>query len=275
MTAEPGGRGRRTPWGLLLALAMTAGCAPPSTPSGSAGGTAIVVFVDFSQSVSGEDLAAFRREVEREILSTLGAGDRLLIAPIHDRTLTGFRPLIDATLPAKPGFSGWMDNVLTYNRQAKEFESHVLLLKDKVATEVARVFTQRPASPHTDIMNSLLIAEQLFHDEPRRKVLVLMSDMIEDSPSYRFEQIAWSPATVDKMLADLGAKGLIPRLPGVCVYVSGVSARSAELAQQIGRFWHAYFRRTGADMDPARYAHVLLHWPPANACRAPGAPRAI
>ncbi len=277
MVGESLVRCRLTPWVLVLmtqALFLMTGCAP-STPATVQHGTAVVVFVDFSQSVSGEDRASFRQEIEREILPSLSAGDRLLIAAIHDKTLTDFRPLVDATLPAKPQFNGWLNNVLKYNRQAKEIEAQTLLLKDKMKTEIAHVFAKRYASPQTDIFSSLLIAQKLFYDEPRRKVLVLMSDMIEDNPPYDFERLSWSSATIEKTLTELDAQGLIPKLQGVCIFVSGASAKSAALAENIGRFWQAYFRRTGADMDPSRYAHVLLHWPPSNACRSISTPRAI
>lgn len=277
MIGESRFRCRLTPWVLVLtaqALFLTTGCAP-STPGAVQSGTAVVVFVDFSASISGDGLTSFRREIESEILASLAEGDRLLIAPINDKTLTEFRPLVDATLPAKPRFNGFLDNVLKYNRQAKEIEAQSLHVKDKIKTEVARVFAKRYSSLQTDIFSSLLIAQKLFQDDPRRKVLVLMSDMIEDSPAYNFERVSWSSAMIEKTLSELEAKGLIPKLPGVCVYVSGASAKSADLAENIGRFWQAYFRRTGADMDPSRYAHVLLHWPPSNSCRSISTPRAI
>src|SRR5438128_60383 len=269
-------RWRLTPWGLALttlALLLGTGCAP-SAPAAVQGGTAIVVFIDFSQSVSGDGLASFRQEIETEILPSLAEGDRLLIAPINDKTLTDFRPLVETTLPVRPKFNGFFDNVLKYNTKAKEVEAQALHVKDKIKTDVAHVFAKRHASPQTDIFSSLLIAEKLFYDESRRKVLVLMSDMIEDSPPYDFERISWSSATITKTLSELDAKGLIPKLPGVCIYVSGASAKSAEVAENIGRFWQAYFRRAEADMDPSRYAHVLLHWPPASSCHPTSTARA-
>ncbi len=259
---------------MTQALFLMTGCAP-SSPAAVQHGTAVVIFVDFSQSVTIEDRASFRREIESEILPSLSAGDRLLIAPIHDKTLTDFRPLVEASLPAKPEFNGWLNNVLKYKRQAKEFEAQALEVKEKIRTDVAHVFAKRYSSPQTDIFSSLLIAQKLFHDESRRKVLVLMSDMIEDNPPYDFERLSWSSATIEKTLSELDARGLIPKLPGVCIFVSGASAKSAALAENIGRFWQAYFRRTGADMDPSRYAHVLLHWPPSNSCRSISTPRAI
>ncbi len=250
----------------LLVLLLTQAFLSPSAAATSPG-TAIIIFLDFSGSIKTDERALFKREIESQILPSLSAGDRLLMAPIHDKTLTEFRPLVQAILPAKPEFSVWRDNVLTYNRRVREVEARVLDLKAKVKTEVADVLGRRYASPYTDIFSSLLIAQKLFHEETRRKMLVLMSDMIEDTPEYNFEKITWSPSAVEKLVAELEAKALIPKLPGVCVYVSGASARSAALAENIARFWEAYFRRTGADMHPSRYAHVLLHWPPSQSCR--------
>jgi len=260
---------RITAWILALMMQgflLTTGCTrtsqavPPS-------GTAVVIFVDFSESVRSEARALFKQEIETQILPSLLAGDRILIAAIDDKTLTEFRPLVEATLPLKPKFNGWLDNVLKYNRQTKDIDAQVVEVKEKIRARAADVLARRHASPLTDIFSSLLIAEKLFHNEPRHKVLVLMSDMIEDYPPYDFEKVSWSPATNQKILSELDAKGLIPKLSDVCVYVSGVSAKSPETAENIGRFWQTYFQRTKADMDPSRYAHVLLHWPPSKSCR--------
>jgi hypothetical protein len=258
---------------VAAALVGTTGCRP-SAQGASQAGTAVVIFIDFSGSITAEDRASFRHEIESDILASLSAGDKLLIAPIHDKTMTAFRPLVEANLPAPAQFSGWFDNVLKYNRQTKEAEGQLVQLKEKIRADVARVFTKGFSSLHTDVFSSLLIAEKLFHDERRRKVLVLMSDMIEDNPPYRFDQITWGPATIEKILSELDAKALIPKLPGVCVYVSGAAAQSAMLAENISRFWQAYFRRAGADLDASRYAHVLLHWPPSSSCRPTIATRA-
>lgn len=247
--------------GFLLA----AGCTPSSQATAPLG-TEIVIFIDFSESIGKKDRALFEQDIAKWIVPSLSPGDRILIAPINDKTLTDFRPLVEATFPPRPEFNGWLDNVLQYNRRVKDIDSQVARLKDTIRAQVAEMFARRYSSQRTDILSSLLIAQKLFHNEPRRKVLVLMSDMIEDYPPYRFDKIPWSPATTQKILSELDAKGSIPNLSGVCVYVSGASARSADLAENIGRFWQAYFQRTEADMDPSRYAHVLLHWPPSESC---------
>src|SRR2546430_15430302 len=126
-------RPRFTPWLLVLAtpaLLLTTGCTP-SVPAAVRHASAVVVFIDFSGSISGDDRASYRREIEREILPSLSAGDRLLIAPIHDKTMTQIRPPVQITLPAKPPLSGGLNNVLKYKPDAKELETPGLRLNEE------------------------------------------------------------------------------------------------------------------------------------------------
>jgi hypothetical protein len=246
-----------------LTLASRSLAAAPQTAA------SVVIFVDFSASVGGEERAGYKRELERHVIPWLQAGDSILIAPIHDKTLTRFEPLVQMTIPAKPEFSGWFDNVLKYGRQQKEIDARIIKTKELIRTQTAEALTQNRPAPLTDIFSSLLLAEKLFHEDARARVLVLMSDMLHDYPPYRFDRMRWRGTTTDTVLADLQVKGMIPNLASVCVYVSGATANSRELADQVGRFWQAYFQRAGADMAPSRYAHVLLRWPPPRAsCRS-------
>jgi len=250
----------------LPALVLAAGCTR-STQAAGHQGTAVVVFVDFSDSVGGMDRTGFRREIEKQILPWLEPGDSFLVAPIHDKTLTQFRPLVEAELPPRPQFNGWMNNVMKFNREAKANEAKIVQVKESLRTQTAEALGKAAQARYTDIFSSMLLAEKLFSAESRNKVLVLMSDMIEDYPPYAFDKIAWTPATTAKILKELETQRGIADLRGVCVYVSGVSAPSAEMATNIGRFWEAYFKKAGADLHPSRYAHVLLHWPPPTSCR--------
>jgi hypothetical protein len=264
-------RRRRLARGLTLlalpALLLAAGCTR-SSHAAPQRGTAVVIFVDFSESVGGNERVGFKREIEKQVLPWLQPGDGVLIAAIHDKTLTEFRPLVEAELPVRVQFNGWLNNVMKFNREAKNTDTRIAAVKEALRAQTAEALTRQYRARYTDIFSSLLLAEKLFSAESRHKVLILMSDMIEDYPPYAFDRMTWTPATSEKLLAELQTKRMIADLSGVCVYVSGVSAPSPELAQNIGRFWEAYFRRTGADLSPSRYAHVLLHWPPSTSCRS-------
>src|SRR2546426_9296636 len=114
MVVESLGRHHLTAWVLVLmtqALVLMTGCGR-SAPAAGQSGTAVVIFIDFSASVTGEDRASFRREIEAEILPSLSAGGPPLIAPIPDKTPTHFCPLLEATPPAPPHLNGVLANVL-------------------------------------------------------------------------------------------------------------------------------------------------------------------
>jgi hypothetical protein len=243
---------------------------PHAATAAAAGGTSVVVFVDFSASVRGAERASYRFELEREILPALRPGDRIVIAPIHHRTLTAFRPLAEASLPTPPVFNGWLDNQLKYQHQVAATEKVIADARAQLNRDVTSIFARPYASPYTDIFSSLIMTEKIFAGDPRRKVLILMSDMIEDNPPHKFDKMTWRRETTEKLLAELEAKRQIADLTGVCVYVSGATAPNAELADDIARFWKAYFQRARADFDASRYAHVLLHWPPSKGCHDSG-----
>ncbi len=250
----------------LCALGVLTGCESSSQGTTSVG-KEIVIFVDFSDSIRGDNQTLFLQDLERAILPTLSAGDRIVIAPINDKTFTSFHPIVEVTFPDNPGFDGWSDNLLKYNQEVKRVNEEVARLKEEIKSQISHMFKGRRASQQTDIFSSIVMAQKLFDHQPRQKVLVLMSDMIVDYPPYRFERISWNPEKNTEILSDLRMKGMIPDLSNVCVYVSGVTAASADQAGNIARFWQEYFDRTNAKLNSSRYAHVLLHWPPSNSCR--------
>lgn len=249
----------------LSAICLLAGCVrAPETAKST--GNEIVIFVDFSDSIRGDNHMLFLQDLQKSIIPTLSAGDRIVIAPINDKTLTSFHPMIEETFPDPPAFDGWTDNLLKHNQEVKRVDTEVARLREKIGTKISDIFKGRKKSQRTDIFSSILMAQKLFDHQPRQKVLVLMSDMIVDYPPYRFERISWTPEKNAEILADLRTKGMIPNLSDVCVYISGASAASADQAGNIARFWQQYFEQTNANLAPSRYAHVLLHWPPQTAC---------
>src|SRR5437773_11294873 len=95
-------RRRLAPSLLVLAtqaLLLTTGCTP-SVPAAVRHASAVVVFIDFSGSITGDDRASYRREIESESLPSLYAGDSRLIVAIYDKTLNKSRPCFDVILPA-------------------------------------------------------------------------------------------------------------------------------------------------------------------------------
>jgi hypothetical protein len=199
---------------LVVGLFLIAGCRLSASTAAELPGTEYVVFVDLSQSIRPEDQKLFTAALTDQIIPTLEAGDRLLIAPITDRTLTGFSPLIDVTLPPLPPFNGWTDNLLKHKKQALEIEAQVPKIKEALGKQAATMFTRRDTSAQTDILSSLLLTEKLFHNVAQRKVLILMSDMIEDYAPHRFQKVAWTPDATKSLLMNWTARVGFPTSRG-------------------------------------------------------------
>jgi hypothetical protein len=139
---------------LLSALTALVVAAPPSPAAAPQTAASVVIFVDFSASVGGDERAGYRRELETQVIPWLHAGDSILIAPIHDKTLTAFEPLVQVTIPTKPEFNGWFDNVLKYGRQQREIDARITQSRELVRTQTAEALAQSRPAPLTDIFSS-------------------------------------------------------------------------------------------------------------------------
>src|SRR3989442_13156467 len=125
MVVESLGRHHLTAWVLVLmtqALVLMTGCGR-SAPAAGQSGTAVVIFIDFSASVTGEDRASFRRDIEAEILPSLSAGDRRPVAPIHEKTPYHLLPLRRATPPGTPPLNGLFAHPLKIHTNAQELRA--------------------------------------------------------------------------------------------------------------------------------------------------------
>lgn len=194
-----------------------------------------IVFVDVSGSIREEDWNIYQQSFQN-LLQALGPGDRIVVATISDRSLTGFNPFEDV-----------------------EFEHSGILLQDEeAAEEVRRKLRGRfeelrsgPAAQWTKIMDATVAAGRVFGSDPDRSTrwLLLLSDMVEDSPELRFGRTEIDRARIDRIIADREEAGLLPDLSGTQVFVAGATAATAEKLAEIQRFWEAYFAELGASVE--------------------------
>src|SRR5437879_13192134 len=98
---SPAGGAARTLARLLAGALLLAGCTRSSQATVGRG-TEVVVFVDFSGSVKSDARALFATDLENQILPSLVAGDRLLLAALNDKTPSASAPLGQDTQPRQP-----------------------------------------------------------------------------------------------------------------------------------------------------------------------------
>jgi hypothetical protein len=124
---------------------------------------------------------------------------------------------------------------------------------------VNKLLSQKQGTLLTEILDSLNIADIIFHDEKeRQKVLVILSDMIQDSKEYKFDKDKITDEYIDNVIRSRQKNKLVPDLANVKVYVAGASAADSDKFRAIQTFWARYFTESGADFSPHRYGHSLI-----------------
>jgi hypothetical protein len=206
----------------------------------------VVVFVDVSASVREFSV---HHDSWAKVLNRLGAGDRIILGRITGETFTNFRPVVDETLPK---YNWLTDNKLRYEKKIKES-------KQKLTTALDDALASS-RSQKTDILNSLTLAEKILHDDKRQRVLVIISDMLEDGEFYNFERVRVDQQFTRKVIEDKHRKGEMPDLKAAKVYVAGASAPSANKALEIQRFWVEYFKAANAHLPPQNYGPTLINF---------------
>jgi hypothetical protein len=194
------------------------------TPSGNAArsaasNTANVVFVLFDLSASTSD-PAIRERYARGFDTILEQVEdtRLMGDVITANSLATASYPINATFPA---YSQWTDNPLTFKRKLKKE-------KEVVRRQVNKLLKTSRREPHTDLMNAFQLAAKVFNSEEcansQHKVLVVFSDMTEQSKSYNFVRLKLAPKEIEKIIMKERQAGQLPDLRGVKVYVAGAGA---------------------------------------------------
>jgi len=212
------------------------------------GPRAIVVFVDMSGSTNEARRTVYRSAFEK-IYPNLQQGDRVVVGTITGRSYIDFKPVVDAEIPEQ---SIWVNRIT--------FEQKLSQTKKDIKDAVERLLARKRGTPRTEIINSLNIADKIFHNEQRQKVLIILSDMIQDSKEHNFDRVKITDAYITKIIKDRQKKNLIPKLKDVKVYVAGASAADSKKFRSIELFWTRYFAACGADFSSHRYGHSLIEF---------------
>lgn len=219
-------------------------------------GKCVVVFLDRSGSVRTD--ANVYEDAFRIIRDSLRPKDRIVVANITANSSRDFSAFLDKEIPDPlDGVHRLLETDLDYQKKVAESEKLIEEAVDEVDREIGLFLSSPSNSPLTAIMEATHIAQQIFASDDRRPVLVLLSDMVEESESLNMTRRSFKGAPVDTVLAGLEGIGLIPDLEGVEVYVAGAMPGGSEDAGRVSDFWQKYFDSAGAHLGGGRYARHL------------------
>lgn len=202
----------------------------------------IVALVDGSSSRTATEEYA---RAWHQFVESARPGDRLVLGRIRGDAV-GFRPEFDETLPER----AWLfDNVFIRRRRLFDFQSRA-----REALTAALALSTLDTTP---ILDTLTAIQPVFDSatQPTR-VLILLSDMLEDSTVAKFA--AEGGLDAGKLIAARSRQDAVPNLSGVDVFVVGASARTSERLRTVERFWFEYFRACRANLEPSHYGSALF-----------------
>lgn len=210
-------------------------------------GALSVVLVDTTGSIASDDWQLYER-VMNTLLVSAKPGDRIVLAAVADRPASKFIAHADHRFPS--GGNTMQDEVRgRRTRQALQADFESLRTPKSAAARATCIVDAVAAAAE-------VLAQGRAADQPLR--LLLLSDMIEESPLANFEREKVTPAVTERVLGQLRQRNLLPALAGVKVHVVGASGRSAEHMAQVKAFWLAFFAATGAQVGSYGRAPLTL-----------------
>lgn len=236
---------------------LMTGCSAPR--GGKAPSCAIFVLFDISGSTADPKIRQRYFDDFQKILAEV-RGDELLMGDvITENTLATLSYPINESFPA---YDRFVDNPLTHKRK---MQKAIEIAKEKAK----KLILGHPPAPRTDLLNAFQAADKVFNGERCKasphKILVVFSDMIEQSRHYDFTREKLTQNRIQEIINTLKKDNQLPNLKGVKVWVAGATAAvkgglSPQKIYEIENFWLRYFEACGADLTKDRYSTTLINF---------------
>ncbi len=226
----------------------------------------VVVLCDLTESTRNFHSAYL--ENLKTILSTIRHGDVIVAAKITNSSIAELEiPIKDEIQKFIPvdKMGNPTDNPILVKSSKKEADDKLSKQKELIIDKLNNMFSAnndlKRKILNTDIMSSLHVAEKIFKSYKREElVLVMLSDMIEDSTEYDFEKENLIDKRAEEIIKKEKTRNRIPDLQGVKVYVVAAGTKESNRFFAIQNFWLRYFKECGADLTKERYGSALLNF---------------
>ncbi len=219
----------------------------------------VCVLFDLSETTNTPEIRKTYLDKFRIVLNRMHPGDVIEAALITEKSLSELELSIECEFPVIESKA----ETELFKKAAKIQSDSMLKIKIDSLLIVADSVLFKPKRKilRTEILSSLQVAERVFKSfKQPRKVLVIFSDMIEDSRSYNFEHENLTENRIKNIIKNEKGKSILPDLKGVKVYVAGASHTNTEKYNRIKNFWFEYFKATGAKIESQNYGAALINF---------------
>lgn len=238
---------------VLLAMVSPTGCRQAeSAPAAKS----VVVLMDASASTAGEQVRAAYVQAMDAIVATLKPGDALCAGWISDRSAGELTLPMLVEIPL--GVPARNNNLYREAAARKADEAACIAIEEARARIRAELQREHRKVNDTHIMTSLVLAERALKKLARpRRIVVLLSDMLEDSDRLDFDEINLTAAERNKIVENERTSGRLPDLAGSRIYVVGATSSDDDRVLAVRAFWMDYFKAAGAELLAENYGPLI------------------
>ena len=220
----------------------------------------VCILYDISGSTDQPEVRRTYIAATRQILSSMRGGDAVVAPLITEKSISELRYAFFETFPI---FKPTTDNPLFVKAEKRKYEKLIANKRDSLLTIASDLLSDpKQKTPRTEIFSALHRAEQIFKQTDNfpqsRKILVIMSDMIEESTYANFAKEKLLPKRIVQIIEREKQLNRLPDLNGAKVYVIGAYHPNSKKYFEIRQFWLQYFQECGAMLTKERYGATLL-----------------
>lgn len=217
----------------------------------------VMVLFDLSETTNKPEIRKNYTESFKLVLQSIREGDAIIAGLITENSFAQQKLPINFELP---DFDYNTDNTLLLRKYKNITDSIINLKIDSLWLIVDSLLTwQGYKVLKTDILGAIGFSYNVIkkYNQPR-KILVILSDMREDSRNYNFDNEVLDEKRIKAIIEQEKKRKNLPDLSGLKIYIAGANATNQTKYNEIKNFWIEYFKETGASLEPHRYGSLLL-----------------
>lgn len=204
-----------------------------------------IVGVDRSGSRTAQQLADMRQFLDA-LLQQASFGDRVDIVEVFQSPLDNVREFRDSIPALRPGRAATAREERRKRAVQAAFRSAAGVFTDTAGVSRIR---------HTDILGFLTrVSDYIEVDGRREPVIVLLSDMIHDTPDLNFSRASAIPSA--QWIRQRVDAGLHPSLRRACIVAVGVDVGTPR-ATRLRQFWFEFMRAADAVLLESNYRGTM------------------
>ena len=214
----------------------------------------VVVLVDFSGSTT-EFRDQYRKGITM-VMAGLNEGDAIVMNRIDMASLAS-APAIAEELRV-PSASYPINNELMRKRREAEVQDVLGKMREDLKNKAEEFLKQPANSPLTEILGAIQNAQKIIRQYSKTKgVVVIFSDMIEESSQYNFRKQPPVGSRIGAILDSERATHQLPDLTGIRFYIIAPSHTDSRRFQELQDFWISYIKAGSGELTPEHYSSIL------------------